>query len=396
MRSFASLTVLKLFNLILPLLAIPYIARVVGVENYGLIAFSAATIVFFQTTVEYGFNYTAVRDVAREKDNPDKVSEILSSVITTKIFIFILCSILFIILSLTIPLFKNNLMLLLITFLLVPSTALYQEWFFQAIEEMQMIAFLSIISRLLYVLLVFLFVKAPTDYYFVPLFNALAMFLIGMASLYIIIFKYKYRIYLTSYTKVKQTLRSNFDMFLSLIAPNLYTNLSTILLTQYWGKAPTAFFDSGYKVVGLSQIVTSTVSRAFFPLLSRKISFHSLYKKINYMIAIISVLVLYFGAELFVKFMFGENYIKAIDVIKVMSITPIFVSWMNIYGTNYLVLNNKTKLLRSIIIYCSMLGLFLTIPLVYYFSYLGAAYSICAVWAIRGYTTMFYAKKNGA
>lgn len=120
LRSFASLTVLKLFNLILPLLALPYIARVVGVNNFGLIAFSAATIVFFQTTVEYGFNFTAVRDIARVKEDPDQVSYILSSVITTKIFLFILCGVILLLLSLFIPLFKDNFILLLITFLIVP------------------------------------------------------------------------------------------------------------------------------------------------------------------------------------------------------------------------------------------------------------------------------------
>lgn len=392
-KSFASLSVLQIFNLILPLFALPYIARVIGVENFGLLAFSAAIIVFFQTTIDYGFNYTAVRDMARIRDDKEKTSYILSVVINTKIFLLLVSSTVLLILCLFVPLFKDNLLIIVLSFLIVPSSVFYQEWFFQSIEKMHLIALLSMLSKIFYLVTIFLFINQPKDFLLIPVFNAISVLIVGVFSLYIVLFKYGYKIYIVSFKDIRDNLKLGFNMFVSLIAPNLYTNISMIWLTQFWGKSPTAYFDSGYKVIGLSQIVTSVFSRAFFPLLSRKMDYHNFYKKINFIIALFSSLVLFFGADIFVDILFGRDYIEAVNVIKVMSITPFFISLMNVYGTNYLVLKGKENILRNIIIFCSFFGLFLTFILVYYKGYIGAAYSIAIVWGVRGFLTMYFAKK---
>lgn len=51
-------------NIILPLLTMPYLFRVLGVEKFGLIAFSYALITFFNVIVDYGFTLSGTREVA--------------------------------------------------------------------------------------------------------------------------------------------------------------------------------------------------------------------------------------------------------------------------------------------------------------------------------------------
>lgn len=48
-----------------PLISMPYLARVIGADGFGKIAFASAIVVWIQTISDWGFNLTATRDVAQ-------------------------------------------------------------------------------------------------------------------------------------------------------------------------------------------------------------------------------------------------------------------------------------------------------------------------------------------
>ncbi|WP_180075454.1 oligosaccharide flippase family protein [Acinetobacter sp. YH12254] len=395
-KNLISLSLLQLINLILPFITLPYIARVVGVENFGILAFSSAIIVFFLTVVDYGFNYTAVRDGARVKEDKIAFSKILSTVFYSKIILFLISFLIFSLLVFFVPLFQKNALILYLSFFSVFSTVFYQEWLFQALEKMHLLAFLSLISKVLYTIAIFLLIKKSEDFYLVPVINAISILITGMISLYLIVSKLNLKFVVIPIVELITYLKSGFNMFISLFIPNLYTNISFIWLSQFHGKFATGIFDAGYKINGISQTLSSVLSRAFFPLLSRKINFHNFYIKLNLALALVSSSILFLFSDIIVSIMFGEGYEQASEVIKIMSISPIFISLMNIYGTNFLVLKNKESILVKIIIFCSLVGALVTAIFIYFWGYVGAAYSITLVWAIRGFLTMFFAKKMGA
>ena len=64
-ENFISLSLLQVAGYIFPLITIPYLSRVIGVDKFGEIAFASAIITYFQTVSDWGFNYTATRDVAK-------------------------------------------------------------------------------------------------------------------------------------------------------------------------------------------------------------------------------------------------------------------------------------------------------------------------------------------
>src|SRR5690554_5051167 len=74
--NFSYMMLLQISGYVFPLLTIPYLARVIGVDGFGKIAFAAAVVVWFQALTDWGFNYTATRDVAQNRENPGKVSAI--------------------------------------------------------------------------------------------------------------------------------------------------------------------------------------------------------------------------------------------------------------------------------------------------------------------------------
>lgn len=393
LENFISLSLLQVVGYILPLITLPYIAKTVGVENFGALAFASSVIVFFQTLTDYGFNYTGIRDTARVRDDKIKTSFIFSRIVFSRFLLTILGFIILILLIELVPQLHKNYKLLLYTFLLVPGYSLYPEWFFQAIEKMKYSAILSTIIKIIFTISIFVFIKEEDDYIYIPIINAIGFFVVGLCAFYLIIFKYEYKIVKVKFSDLYLTIKDSTNVFISLILPNLYTNMSVIFLEKFWGKSHTGLFDAGNKFIGISQQITNVLSRTFYPLLSRRIDKHKLYELISFSVSIVIACVLFFSAEFIVDFFYGKTFNDTVTVIKIMAISPIFIFMMNAYGTNYLVIKGKENVLRNIVTICSLFGFVLTYILVTRYSFIGASIAITTVWGIRGVTTLYYAKK---
>lgn len=391
--NFASLSLLKIAGYIFPLITLPYLARVIGVDMFGELAFASAIIVYFETLVDFGFNYTATRDVAKNRDNIDYVSKIFSTVLITRILLMLLSFIILNICIYTIPIFFEKRMILWYTFLYIPGQLLFPEWFFQAVEQMKYITIINLFSKLLFTVLVFIVIKEKSDYIYQPMLNAFGFLLSGIIAMNLINKKFKLKFSIPSLKEISISFSGSWNMFISLFFPNLYTNFSIILLRNYSGEIATGIFASGYRFVGLLDQLTQVLSRTFYPFLARRLDKHSLYVKISFTLSLLAGLILFFGAEILVKIFYTSDFAGAVLIIRIMSISPLFLFLMNTYGTNYLVLAGKENILRNIIIFCSIGGFLLTWLTVINYSSIGVAITIVVVWGIRGLLTWFYANR---
>lgn len=63
--NFSYLSILQIASYAFPFITMPYLAKVIGAEGFGKIAFASALMLWFITIADWGFNYTATRDVAK-------------------------------------------------------------------------------------------------------------------------------------------------------------------------------------------------------------------------------------------------------------------------------------------------------------------------------------------
>lgn len=382
--NFGYLMLLQIAGYVFPLITIPYLARVIGADGFGKIAFAAAVMVWFQTVSDWGFNYTATRDVARNRDNLEKVSEIFSNVLWARIFLAVVSFALLYLLIATVPYFNENKDILLITFLLVPGHILFPDWFFQAMERMKYITFFNLLTKALFTVLVFVFVTEKEHYIIPPLLTSLGFLLSGTGAMYLILGKWGVKLKRPQFKAMLATIKGSTDVFINNIMPNLYNSLSVVLLGFMGGSVANGLLDAGSKFINIAQQFMNIISRVFFPFLSRKIDQHHLYARGSLALAAIGSLVLFMSAPLVIKLFFTEEFYESILVMQIMSASLIFLALSKVYGTNYLILKGKEKELRNITFICSVLGFAAAFPLIYFFGFLGAAINIVLTRAALG------------
>src|SRR5512147_2784453 len=88
--NFFSLSIVQFANYLAPLILIPYLTRVLGLPRYGLVELARAVSVYFLILTDYGFSLSATREISVHRDDPEKVSEVFSAVMTLKLLLVLL------------------------------------------------------------------------------------------------------------------------------------------------------------------------------------------------------------------------------------------------------------------------------------------------------------------
>lgn len=391
--NFGYLSLLQVAGYVFPLITMPYLARVIGAEGFGKVAFAAAIIVWFQTIADWGFNYTATRDVAKNRDDKEKVSEIFSNVFWARILLMFVSFVALSICVMTIPKLRENADVIMISFLMIPGHIMFPDWFFQAMERMKYITILNIISKTLFTIAIFLFIKERDDYILQPLFTSLGFVVSGIIAMYYILIKWKIRLRFTPFKEIIKTIKSSTDVFINNIVPNFYNAFSSILLGFVGGEVANGILDAGRKFVNIAEQLLSVISRVFFPFLARKGEKHGLYAKINITISVVMAIFLFVFAPLIIRTFFTSEFENSIIVLRILSISIISGSLKNIYAFNYMILRGYEKQSRNIMIICSLIGFLLAFPLVTKYSYIGVSIVYLFTLSLMGVASMLFVKK---
>lgn len=391
--NFGYLSLLQIAGYVFPLITMPYLARVIGAEGFGRIAFASAIVVWFQTVADWGFNLTATRDVAQHRDDKDKVSQIFSNVLWARCLLTLLSACLLLSLIAVVPYFRENAAVIMITFLLVPGQILFPDWLFQAIEKMKYTTMFNLLMKFLFTMAVFIFIHDRDDYLYQPLLSAIGYIVCGIGALYLILHKWGYKLYKPQWTEIFKTIKGSADVFVNNIMPNLYNSLSVMLLGFFCGAKANGIYAGGDKIPSIFYQFQSVLSRAFYPFLSRRPDKHSFYAKLNIGTAVAGSTLLIILSPLLIRIILGEEFTESVIVMRILAVSIVFLAMNYTYGTSYLIIKHKEKPLRNLTSAASIIGMSISVPLVYYFSYIGAAITVLLCRAMLGIGSYILAKK---
>lgn len=332
--NFFSLSVLQIFSYVLPLLTLPYLVRVLGVETFGLISFATAFIIFFNILVDYGFNLSATREVSIHREDKEKITQIYSSVLTIK---FILTILSFIILSFIVFIFdkfNSHIELYLITFLSVVGQAFFPIWYFQGMEKMRYITIINISSKVIFTIAIFIFVHKESDYLLVPLFNGLGVLFGSLYAIYIIKKDFKQDFILQGLVNIRKYFVDSTIYFLSSFSAMTYTSFNVVILGFFTNNTMVGYFSIAEKLYMALKSLYLPIIQVLYPYISKQRNL-IMYKKIFFLVLIINFLciILLFTLNNFIfNILFGNLSSIVIEIFNIFLITMFFVAPSMLFG----------------------------------------------------------------
>ncbi|WP_166921424.1 flippase [Flavobacterium poyangense] len=400
--NFAYLSVLQGLNLILPLVTIPYLMHVLKVEYFGLLSFSFAFITYFQIVTDYGFNATGTRDISLVINNPEKQSEIFNQIMSAKLFLLLLSFVIMMGIVFTFEVFRMYWIIYVFSFGSVLGQAIFPGWYFQGIQKMKYITYLSLISKVIFTIALFIFVKEKSDYYLVPVFNALGVIFAGIFSLFYIRKDFDIKFKIQSFKSIKEQLNRGKYVFLSELKISLFTNTNTLILGIIAGNQAVGFFSASEKLIRAIGNLQTPVSNAIFPYFSLQMAQSKLQaiKKINKLALIggIVFLMIFFFCFFFSKeiilFIYGRDMYSSVILFKILLIIPLASFLDTMFGKQILLNLGKDNLYFLIIMWAAILNISINLIMTYFYKELGTAISLTITQIFIVLGMWFYANKE--
>lgn len=382
-----SLGVLQGANYILPFLTIPYLVRVLGPEYFGLIAFSASTIMYFMLITDYGFNLSATRQISLNRHNTDKITEIFSAVMIIKIALTVISFVLMALMVFSFEKFSQHWQIYFTTFGMVIGQALFPAWLFQGMERMKYISYLNLFAKAFFTGFIFVFVNGKSDYLLPPLLTSLGMISAGICSLYFVKKEFNVSFKWQNSATLRFHLAEGWHVFFSTIAISIYTVSTTFILGLFASNAVVGYFSAADKLVQAAKGLYAPVAQAIYPLIGKKLNDErqaglAFIERITTAVGISMFVVsgmLFLLAEQIVNFILGEQYHRAILLLKIMSFLPYIIALSNIYGIQTMLNLGHKKAFTYILVVAAILGLVLSLTLVPFYQDIGTAATLLLV-----------------
>lgn len=384
-KNLMALYLLQGTNYLIPLITVPYVVRVLGPHNFGVLMFATSFIQYFIVLTDYGFNLTATQAVSVHRTDPDKLGQIFSSVMLAKALLMLVGLLLMIALSPAIAPLRQQFVLYLILYLTVVGNVLFPVWMFQGLEQMGFISGINIVVRLLVMVGTFALIHKPDDYVLLAMLQAGGSALGGVLALLLLPkVAPSLTIRMPSAGSVLAVFKDGWHVFVSMSSISLYTTSNTFILGLIAGPKAVGYFSAADKIFRAMQGIMSPVSQAVFPHIAtlaaqgKEGALRALRRLLRLQgvgTFVISAGLLIFAPQI-VHTLFGTDYDETVRLVEWMSFLPFAIGLSNVFGIQTMLNFGMKRSFSRILLVSGLLNIAIIIPLIYAMGGEGAAISV--------------------
>lgn len=382
-KNIVSLGIVQVSNYLLPIVTVPYVSRIIGVEKFGAINLSSTIIAYFSLLINFSFDLTSARAISINRNNPTELKLIISKTYYTKIFLFLISTILFyFILKLYIP--QKYTQLYMMSYLVVIGNLLFPYWYFMGIEKLALASVLTFATKLITTILVFFLIKKPEDYFWQNFSYSISNFIFGFLGFYYLYKSGNINFNIIPIKTIWNELKSGFSIFSSFIIYNLYTASGVTLLGVFSSEKNVGIFAASSKIVNIIfSIIILPLGQSLFPVISR-----NLHSKKEETLEIISknipIIILFFiiagffnviFSKLIIIWLYGDAFIDAVLPMIIMSFIPLFLSINQILNIQIMINLGLDKIRLKIYLFGALISISINILLISKFQYIGTSIS---------------------
>jgi len=243
-KNFSYLSLAEIISKGIGFFVMAYVARVLGPENFGKLGFAQACVSYFGLIVNLGLDVHGAREIAKERN---KAKEILSNIVSMKVFLFCLAYVILFISVSLLP--KDNYTKKVILFygLTLLISIFTIDWFFQGFENFKLIAVGRIISSVVYASLVFAFIKYPNQLFELIGFQVVSG-LLGTIVLWFFALRF-FSFKEVIFQKWKQLAKTGIILASSFFMISIYYNLDKVMIGLWFPDKYVGWYDAAYNIM---------------------------------------------------------------------------------------------------------------------------------------------------
>lgn len=347
-KNFIYNLIYQLLVLILPLITVPYISRVLGAEGIGTYSYTYSIAYYFMILAMLGLNNYGNRTIAKVRDDKIKLSKEFYSIYYLQLMMSITMVIIYLF---YVMIFDNKYKIVsLIQMLYVVSSCFDVNWFFFGIEKFKLTITRNTIVKILSLILIFTFVKTPNDVW------KYTLILAGSTlSSNLVLMRFLHR-YIKFEKVTKSDILKHFKpcliLFLPVIAVSIYKIMDKIMLGILSTVREVGYYENSEKIINMPLTIITALGTVMLPRVSNMLS-NNREDEVKKMLAKTMPFIMFlslpmvFGITVISKefsiLFFGKEFEKSGNLIQLLSITILFLSWGNVIRTQYLIPKERDK-----------------------------------------------------
>jgi polysaccharide transporter, PST family len=263
--NFISLSIVQGINFLIPLLVTPYVISKVGVDGIGVIAIAQTVMIYLSTITDYGFNVSATKEIAQYKNDRIKTSKIFFTVMASKLIITAFLFVVLLALAFFIPALQQHFILYVLGFTFVLGQCLSVNWFFLGIEKMHFITIGSLFSRLIFVVLLFIFMQKKEDDVLFLLFLGIGNMIAAAASIFIAIALLKLKFLRPLWVDIIDEFKKGWQVTVSILSLNTYLFSGIFILRFFTNDLVVGYYSIAVRIFFAARQVLAVFSEAVYP-----------------------------------------------------------------------------------------------------------------------------------
>lgn len=303
----------------------------------------------------------AIREVAKVRDNPEKMTRITVEILLLHAFLTLLGYMAVAVICLTVTKVQTDIPLFLLLSATIFFTAIGCEWFYQGIEDFKYVAIRGLLVKLLSVVLLFLFVKTKEDILWYGAYTVLGV-LGGNIFNFIRLRKYLHRdvIDFRALHPLRH-LKPALHVFALNVVISIYLQLNNVLLGFMKDAEAVGYFTAATKIMMITMSISSSLGAVIMPRTSNLIAegrmdeFRILIQKsYDFVLALAMPLTvgLIFTSPSIILLLSGEGFAPAVLTSQIVASNILMVGLSGVMGIQVLYPLGKI----NIVILCTLIG----------------------------------------
>ncbi|MDR2764632.1 MAG: oligosaccharide flippase family protein [Tannerella sp.] len=268
-KNAAWLTVFEVLRVIMPFIALPYLFYTVGEDSYGNVVFAQAIAACFSLVVNFGLDISAVRDVARLRNDKPKLDALVSAVMIIKTGLCLFSFLALVAFVQTVPRLNRDAVLFYFAFLSCIADVLLPVWYYQGKENMKLLTVIRFFSVAFYTASLFVVIRSAGDYVYIPLLQSVGMILSALVSGYFLFVRDRIRFHFPPLSLIGRKFRESVPFFFSRASLVVNTYMAKIMCGFYLSPGDVAAFDVAQKVCNGGMVPMQMFNQALYPSLSK-------------------------------------------------------------------------------------------------------------------------------